>query len=130
MTTIHVRAQEPRDIEALAEILESPPVLVETSQIPYRSIDWWRERLAPRAGVHRLVTEIEGHVVGSVALHTELSPRRRHGGTLAIMVREGFQGQGVGTALMVALVDLADNWLGVRRVELQVYADNARAVRL
>ncbi len=27
MTTIHVRAQEPRDIEALAEILESPPVL-------------------------------------------------------------------------------------------------------
>jgi len=130
MTTIRVRAQEPRDIEALAEILESPLVLVETAQVPYRSIDWWRERLASGAEVHRLVAEREGQVVGSVVLHTEVSPRRRHVGALAIMVREGVQGQGVGTALMAALVDLADNWLGVRRVELQVYADNARAVRL
>jgi len=130
MTTIRVRAQEPRDIEALAEILESPLVLVETAQVPYRSIDWWRERLASGAEVHRLVAEREGQVVGSVALHTEVSPRRRHVGALAIMVREGFQGQGVGTALMAALVDLADNWLGVRRVELQVYADNARRTSL
>ncbi len=130
MTMIRVRAQEPRDIEALAEILESPTVLVETSQVPYQSIDWWSERLASGAEAHRLVADIEDRVVGSLALHTEISPRRRHVGSLAIMVREGFQGQGVGTALMAAMIDLADNWLGVRRVELQVYAGNVGAVRL
>ena len=36
-----------------------------------------------------------------------------------------WQGMGVGTALMRAALDLADNWLGLRRVELTIYADNA-----
>ena len=31
---------------------------------------------------------------------------------------------------MAALVDLADNWLNVRRLELTVFADNARAIAL
>jgi putative acetyltransferase len=44
--------------------------------------------------------------------------------------RKAYQGQGVGTALLAALLDLADNWLGLRRLELQVYTDNAAAVRL
>jgi putative acetyltransferase len=31
---------------------------------------------------------------------------------------------------MVALMDLADNWYGLRRLELTVYADNPAAVHL
>jgi putative acetyltransferase len=31
---------------------------------------------------------------------------------------------------MDAAADLADNWLGLRRLELKVYADNARAIAL
>jgi putative acetyltransferase len=31
---------------------------------------------------------------------------------------------------MQALCDYADRWLGLRRIELQVYADNARAIAL
>ena len=46
------------------------------------------------------------------------------------MVRTDCQGQGIGTALLEAVLDLADNWLMLRRVELEVYADNQRAVRL
>ena len=42
----------------------------------------------------------------------------------------GAQGQGVGTALMQALVDDADRWAQVLRLELTVYADNARAIAL
>ena len=45
-------------------------------------------------------------------------------------VRDEFQGQGVGTALMVAAVDLADNWLNLLRLELGVYTDNEPAIRL
>ena len=45
-------------------------------------------------------------------------------------VHDHFQGHGVGTALMRALMDLADNWYGLRRLELTVYCDNAAAVRL
>ena len=46
------------------------------------------------------------------------------------MVRTDCQGQGIGTALLEAVLDLADNWLMLRRVELEVYADNGGAIRL
>ena len=45
-------------------------------------------------------------------------------------VHDAFTGRGVGTAMMAAALDLADNWLNLRRVELKVYADNARAIAL
>jgi len=45
-------------------------------------------------------------------------------------VRDDWQGQGVGTALMQAAVDLADKWLNLRRLELEVYTDNTPAIRL
>jgi putative acetyltransferase len=45
-------------------------------------------------------------------------------------VRDDWQGRGAGTALMQAAVDLADNWLNLSRLELEVYTDNEAAVRL
>ena len=41
-----------------------------------------------------------------------------------------YQGQGVGSALLAAIVDLADNWYNLRRLELEVHADNAAGVAL
>ena len=40
------------------------------------------------------------------------------------------QRQGVGTALMQALCDYADRWMGVLRIELTVYVDNVDAIAL
>ena len=45
-------------------------------------------------------------------------------------VRDDWHGRGVGTALMAAAIDLADNWLNYRRLELTVYTDNAAALAL
>jgi len=36
----------------------------------------------------------------------------------------------VGTALLAAAIDIADNWMGYRRLELTVYTDNAAAIAL
>jgi L-phenylalanine/L-methionine N-acetyltransferase len=77
-----------------------------------------------------LVAEVDGRVVGTLGLHVETTPRRRHCGGIGIAVHDRFQGQGVGTALLAAAIDLADNWLGLHRLELQVYPDNAGGVRI
>lgn len=45
-------------------------------------------------------------------------------------VHDEWQGKGIGTALMRAGVELADNWLNLMRLELEVYADNEPAIRL
>ena len=45
-------------------------------------------------------------------------------------VHDAWTGQGIGTALLTALLDTADRWLGIWRVQLTVYVDNAPAIRL
>ena len=128
---VRVRAREPRDTEAVAEIFACPGVMAGTLQLPLRSVESVRERLAHQGqGVHSLVAEVEGRVVGTLGLHVEANPRRRHCAGLGMAVHDGFQGCGVGTALLAAALDLADNWLGLRRIELSVYPDNERAIRL
>ncbi len=66
-----------------------------------------------------------------LGLHTAPSrPRRRHAANLGMAVHDGWHGKGVGTALIRAAIDLADNWLNLHRLELEVYTDNESAVRL
>ena len=49
---------------------------------------------------------------------------------MALGVHDGFTGRGIGTAILTALLDLADNLHGLKRLELEVYADNDTAHRL
>jgi putative acetyltransferase len=45
-------------------------------------------------------------------------------------VHDAYAGRGVGRALMAALVDQADLWLNIKRLELTVWSDNDRAIAL
>lgn len=128
---IAIRAQEPSDAEALAAIFACPGVIAGTLQLPLRAVEATRERLAGASlEVHRLAAEVEWRVVGALGLYVETNPRRRHCATIGMAVHDDFQGKGVGTALSTAALDLADNWLGLRRIELDVYVVNAAAIRL
>lgn len=131
MATISVRAREARDLEAVHEIMNCPGVVRGTLQLPLRSLDARRDQYAQRPpGAHSLVAEIDGRVVGQLGLHVVQNPRRHHVGSIGMGVHDDFQGRGVGSALLAAALDLADKWLGLRRIELQVYTDNAAAIHL
>jgi len=129
---ISVRRAEPEDYRALHRIFSGPRAIAGTLQMPFPSAETWRERLAePPEGLHSLVACVEGEVVGSLGLET--SPTRwsmRHVGSIGMAVRDDWQGKGVGTALMEAALDLADNWLNLTRIELQVFVNNAAAIAL
>ena len=91
----------------------------------------WRQRLSESGdGGHNLVAVVEGRVVGMFSLHPFTRPRLQHAGAVGMSVHDGWQGKGVGSALMRAGLDLADNWLDLTRLELEVYTDNESAVRL
>lgn len=50
--------------------------------------------------------------------------------SLGLSVARQAQLQGIGTALLAALTDYADNWGHVLRIELTVYTDNHQAIKL
>jgi putative acetyltransferase len=129
---IDIRQAEPSDYEAVHRIFSGPKAVTGTLQLPFPSLEESRKRLAePREGVTRLVATVEDEVVGVLGLHTHPNrPRRRHAGSIGMAVRDDWHGRGVGTALMEAAVDLANNWLNLERLELTVYTDNAAAVGL
>ena len=129
--TIHIRRATPEDLEAVYKIYTGQLVVRGTLQLPFPSIDLWRKRLEPQDGVIPLVACVDAEIVGHLALMTFInSPRRRHVGSLGMAIRDDWQGRGVGSALMEAVIDLADRWLNLDRLELEVFSDNAPAVGL
>ncbi|WP_119302760.1 GNAT family N-acetyltransferase [Dongia deserti] len=129
--TIDVRAAEVADVDALTRLFTHRNAYAQTLQLPLQSTELWRKRLAePSDNHHALVATVNGELVGNLGLTRFTRPRRAHVGEIGMAVRDDWQGKGVGSALMKAALELADNWLGLRRLELNVYADNERAIAL
>ncbi len=128
---ITIRTADPSDAEAMLKCYTAPLAARNTLQIPYRSLESDREQLTKSgAGDHLLVAEIEGEVVGVIGLHTSSRPRVNHKAEVGMMVRDDWKGKGVGAALMQAVIELADKWLNLTRIELTVFTDNESAIAL
>jgi L-phenylalanine/L-methionine N-acetyltransferase len=130
VSEIVIRAAEPEDAEAIHAILRCPHVVANTLQIPWRPLAYTRERYLGQNDDHVLVALVDGRVVGHLGLSTLTGARQRDVGKFGMAVHDDYQGRGIGTALMAAMIDLADNWLGLRRLELEVWADNDPAIHL
>ncbi len=128
---ITIRTADPSDAEAILKCYTAPLAARNTLQIPYRSLESVREQLTKSGeGDHLLVAEIVGEVVGVIGLHTSSRPRVNHKAEVGMMVHDDWQGKGVGAALMRAVIELADKWLNLTRIELTVFTDNESAIAL
>ncbi len=72
----------------------------------------------------------EDLLIGTAGLMVSAPMRMRHSASIGIMVHKDYQNMGVGSALMESLIDIADNWLMLVRLELTVFEDNERAIHL
>lgn len=127
-----LRCSTPADAGALAELYNGERARAGTLQVPYQSVEQWQKKLIdPPPDRVSLVAEYDSRVIGSAHLQVfSARPRRRHVGAIGMAVHDDWQGRGVGTALMAALVDLADNWYNLRRLELEVFTDNEAGLAL
>lgn len=127
---LSVRATRLSDVEAVTELMNLPGYRAGTLRPPFQSIDAVRKRMeSPSPNALNLVVELDGRIVANGGMN-RFEGRRQHAASLGMGVHDDFTGRGVGTALMAAFVDTADNWQDIKRMELTVYTDNAAAIRL
>jgi putative acetyltransferase len=125
-----IRSASRDDAEQIAALANLPGYRYGTLRLPFQSVEETRKGLeAPNPGAKRLVAELNSKIIGDTFLGPMLG-RRRHAASIGIGVHDDFTGRGVGSALMAAALDIADNWLGLRRIELTVFTDNEPAIRL
>ncbi len=77
-----------------------------------------------------MLAEVEGKIVGICNFAGGRRKRQQHTGSFGISVRKAYWGQGIGRVMLEALLNWARRSPVVEKVNLQVRADNHRAVSL
>ncbi|WP_058834985.1 GNAT family N-acetyltransferase [Luteimonas abyssi] len=132
---LRVRHAEPTDAAGLHALFSQAEAYGATLQPPFPSQAAWAKQLAdPPRHVVQLVAEADPSgtpdIVGAAGFEVFQNPRRRHVANIGMAVARDRWRQGIGTQLLQAAIDTAERWHGVRRLELEVYADNTAAIAL
>lgn len=132
---ISIRTAEQKDVEAIHAIRCMKGVRENTNSIEsYRISRTEKIFESLTDNDHFLVAEVDEEgakkIVGVIQLYINKSLRVRHSGFVAIMVHTEYQGKGIGRKLFEKLLDIADNWIMLTRLELGVFVDNERAINL
>jgi putative acetyltransferase len=131
VTQIAIQRFTDAHIEGVTALYNDPEVCRQVLQMPYQSTDVWRKRLASSDDRATKLVALQGdEVIGNIGLEQFARIRQRHVGAIGMGVATAWQGKGVGSQLLAAALDVADNWMNLHRVELTVYADNEAAQRL
>lgn len=130
---VRLRPVEPEDYELLYKWVNDRPTRIQSSS--FAPISWhehvtWIERILIDKSVVLLVIEhtATGQPIGHVML-SQISTVHR---SCEMSIRIGdskHRNKGFGTAAIRECLDHAKRDLGLRRVQLTVFADNARAIR-
>ncbi|WP_394246736.1 GNAT family N-acetyltransferase [Vibrio profundi] len=128
---INIRPTLVSDAESLCEIYTQPQAIRETLQLPNPSITMWQKRLTDMPeGIYSYVAEVDGKVVGNIGFHHAQRPRLQHTASFGLGIHDKYHGLGIGTKLIETVIDLADNWLNIHRIQLEVNVDNEKAIGL
>ncbi len=137
--TFTVRLARPSDargyITLIKNVLREQP-RVDTPYAPDEfdpPVERIRDRIAEVARSDNslfLIAEAERKIIGALTCGGGTLKADHHMTALGVYVAKDWRDQGVGGALMARCVDWARSSRAVERVELEVYANNARAIHL
>ncbi|MGH1478449.1 MAG: GNAT family N-acetyltransferase [Geminicoccales bacterium] len=130
MSDLVIRAARLEDADALNDIANLPGFRHGTLRMPYQSVETIKQRLGNHDPNRHFLVALKGEVlVGQGALFRRHG-RESHSGFIILGVHDNYRRQGIGQALLAALIDIADNWIGLTRLDLTVNVDNKPAIKL
>ncbi|WP_090364370.1 GNAT family N-acetyltransferase [Ferrimonas sediminum] len=132
MPQISIRPMISRDLAQVAELYRQRSCVENSLHTPFISEDEWRNRVLHMGNdLQCLVACIGDQLVGHCCLTTyQNEPRRRHAATIGVVVDQRHRRQGVARAMLEEMIDTCDSWLGVSRIELEVFVNNTGAIAL
>ncbi len=123
----HIRPMTPADAAQIAAGMSDERVAWGTLQLPSVTTDFWRPRLEKPSGC-MFVAEVDGQVAGTAGFHPYAAPSA-HATGLGMSIHAPYQGRGLAGPLLETVLSEAKKQ-GYQRMDLEVYADNDRALRL
>lgn len=127
---LNIRARTPQDAPGIAALHGMPGFRHGTLRLPHeRAEDILRHIASQTPEEIHLVAVLDNMIVGDAGLMPHRG-RRAHAASIGMGVHDDFCSRGIGRALLGELVDMADQWLNIRRMELTVYTDNIAAIQL
>jgi L-phenylalanine/L-methionine N-acetyltransferase len=128
--SLTLRALRVADAQQLHALEQQAAMLHNNPGAPYPTLEKTREWIAKIAAPELAIAAVDGDILVGFGMLSAGRLRRAHTARIALGVHETWHGRGIGSALVAEMLDLADNWLGLRRVELNVFADNHPAIAL
>lgn len=119
-----------RFVHAVAE--ESPYMLTvpgEFAMTEQQERQWLTEQ-AEQPGRLAMVAEVDGAVVGMLSVMNGSRRRDAHSATFGVSIRGAWRSRGIGTAMILAMLDWARANPLIDRIGLSVFAANDRAIVL
>lgn len=124
-----IRLIETKDFPQLCALYSERVAYSNTLQLPYQSTEQWQQKLTAQ-GHTSLVAVQEEELLGHTGIDLAQRLRRRHVASIGVGVKAAARGQGIGTALIRAAIEVCESWTNISRIELQVYTDNIAAISL
>ena len=129
----YIRPMNNEDSKAINELKRQPDIVENIMAMPSESIDQSKKEIASTdVNRHQFVaiSNEENKIIGAAELYVNTNQRMRHSGLISMVVHKDYRDKGIGTILLKKLMDIADNWLMLVRVELIVFEGNKSAIHL
>ena len=120
---------EPDDHVDCCRIMNHPVVVRQQMAPPFTATGEYAEQFVNTPEIRHVVAEDDGVVVGFGRLRLHAG-RRSHAAAIELAVDPDQMDHGIRLALLGALVDLGEDWYGVKRSEIKVYVDDDHAIAL
>ncbi len=125
-----LRAASPDDAAAITAMQALPGFRHGTLRLPFPRVEDTSRWLAGLGEAEQVLVAMVGARLAGIAWLRRLAGRRGHVGEIGMGVHDDFTCRRVGSGLLAALLEIADDWLGLTRLELTVYTDNLAAQAL
>lgn len=125
-----IRPRDKRDADALFRMFDQPQCRRGMVLEPFSSVSEvqnWFDRNG--SDTFEVVATVNDTPIGFAGLFS-CRGRQSHVGSMSFFVHDDFQGCGVGTLMLTAMIAKADILVRLRRIQLTVFCDNERAISL